>query len=60
MNQLIRNFVETKIQFEIIYNPLACQKWQAVDSSGKVWKSHIYKKGILDWIRANHAGIKIN
>jgi hypothetical protein len=40
------------IQFTIKYNPSSLAKWQAVDSSGKVWKSHIYKRGIIDWINA--------
>ena len=40
------------IHFTIVYNPSALARWQAVDSSGKIWKSHIYKRGILEWIRA--------
>jgi len=40
------------IQFTINYNPSALAKWKAVDSSGTVWKSHIYKRGIIDWISA--------
>jgi hypothetical protein len=45
---------EQMIQFTIIYNPIAMAKWQAVDSSGKVWKSHIYKRGVIDWINAQN------
>jgi len=40
------------IQFTIQYSPSSLAKWQAVDSSGKVWKSHIYKRAIQEWIRA--------
>lgn len=43
-----------KIHFTILYNPSALAKWQAVDSSGKVWKSHIYKRGVIDWVNGFH------
>lgn len=42
------------IQFTIIHNPSALAKWQAVDSAGVVWKSHIYKRGIIDWVNGFH------
>lgn len=40
------------IQFTIQYSPISLAKWQAIDSSGRVWKSHIYKRAIIDWISA--------
>jgi hypothetical protein len=42
------------IKFTINYSPSALAKWQAVDSSGKVWKSHIYKRSIMNWINAQY------